>query len=228
VDTITSARLDLDACRQAKGGLDNCKTEYEKARQFCEADPADPACDASVCFDTVGKFSLTNFNSCASYVDDSLIKRHCGTDAACVQKELLKQKACAENPALAQCKVNIERKLALQRHECGFRPERPYCGSLGAGCRKDPRLEFCNEILEGCKVRPDVPACKPVAPATGAPTLKAPDATQDPQQGEQDTGAEEAPQEGAGPNGGEGSGGGQEPQQTEPEQPGQGQEPGGQ
>jgi hypothetical protein len=66
-DPIQKPKVELEKCRKANGSLKECRPEYEKVRVLCAANPLNPACDSSICFQ--GSIFIGGSFACSSYID---------------------------------------------------------------------------------------------------------------------------------------------------------------
>ncbi len=239
VDPIATAKTELEKCRKDKGGLEQCKTEYEKARQQCAASPFNPACDASVCFDQVDDFFFGSSDGCGSYISDGDITNYCSQKfpnmpdkVACQKKLTGTQKRCGADPAEPGCMLNHQDKAFVLRQQCTGNGERPECKVVQVACAKDPQ-SGCEALQKTCLTKPDRADCKALGefkqtcsknptrpeckdlprPKAADPTLKN-QAPPDDQEGDQGPGAEGTGQE---PGGGQApETGGETPQPENP------------
>ncbi|MDQ3719265.1 MAG: hypothetical protein M3350_00490 [Actinomycetota bacterium] len=158
------------ACRSPKPvleKLEGCKTEYEKARQVCAADPVNPGCDASVCLQQVVSPFTT---ACASYLEniDTGLDQQCAgkpTQAAkdaCVAEARDERIRCAQVPTGPKCAVNPNFRFPELRKFCAMNPSRPDCKALQLGCAKDPSQAGCKALQDKCAAQPARPDCKVV------------------------------------------------------------------
>jgi len=180
-DPIAASKADLDKCRKDKGGLEQCKTEYEKARGQCAKSPLNPACDASVCFDGILGFDPGQ-DGCSSYLDhgDTLgacLKLETAAKQACLKTLDDLRKKCAANPTQAACKTDPKIKAFKLRRGCLLNPGRPECGALLGECAKDRQFgcealeNRINDLRQKCAQDPAGPLCKSLPPKTIAPTF---------------------------------------------------------
>lgn len=181
-DPISEARKKLDDCRQQKGGLEQCKDEYEKVRSQCAANPLNAACDSSVCFDVITTVNGAS-DGCSSYLDRTDILGACLKLETAAKQTCLKalddlQKKCGADPTGADCKVDPNIKIFKSRQACAIDPGRPDCGAVISACKTNPQFGCeplqakIDQIRKDCAQDPNKPSCAAVQklPQTFAPT----------------------------------------------------------
>ncbi len=162
-DPIATAKSALEKCRKDKGGLKGCELEYESARKECAANPLNPLCDSSVCFEAAVGVS----DGCSSYISDADIKNHCfsefGDDVQrrvrCQKSIAAEQKVCAADPSKQLCMIDPKQKASFLRLKCTANGARPECKVLQVACAKNAE-QGCDQLRGTCLTKPDRPDCK--------------------------------------------------------------------
>ncbi|MDQ3720658.1 MAG: hypothetical protein M3350_07770 [Actinomycetota bacterium] len=221
IDPIAASKAELEKCRKDKGSLEKCKTEYEKARKLCDANPLNPACDSTVCFDAIQGVEAGT-SGCASYIDQTEILANCLKLETTPKQECLKRlrdlnAKCAADPLQKDCVVDPKLKAYRLRRQCIQSPSQPHCGVVQADCVKNPQQFQCAQLQvaikdfrQKCQQNPALPGCKELPKAVD-PALKK-QAQPEGQEGDQGPGADGTGQD---PGGGQAPGTGGEPPQPE-------------